>query len=133
MDYPQIAENLFCSRDQNSPASKMKLSELDKVALNMMYFPYTSERYNPILSMKTGMHHCKRPNQIQVELTGGRTDDKCDESHGATCAACRTFKTPKVDALRKNSKWIGQSGMVYCGKSECNIDKGLNCDSCFEF
>jgi len=66
-------------------------------------------------------------------MTGERTNDVCSESHGAVCPACRTFKTSKISTLRKNGKYIGQSGMVYCGKlPECNVDKGKNCDSCFE-
>lgn len=134
-------ESTQLSRNLQDPIWELKpdkepsdhLSELDKVALNLLYKPCKTESYKPVLSPITGMLYCGRQvmtkhNQIKIAkqindgLGGPRTDGKCGPENFANCHACRVIKainTKPIIKLREilnANRWQGLSGIVYCGK-----------------
>jgi hypothetical protein len=117
-----------------------KMSELDKVGLNIVYKPCIREGiYNPVLSSQYGLYTCGR----KVMQSHNHPDPpiviggKCG-SKGINCPACRTLKTEKFTEMKSLNKWQGWSGMVYCGcvrmeGQNCGPDQGENCTDCENF
>ena len=96
------------------------LSELDKVALNIVYPPVRILReYNPKLG-ETGYYYCNRPVMSSHNYLHKSSEEFCDSQFGPNCPACRTFTTVKMDELNNFNKFQGPSGMVYC---QNKIDK----------
>ncbi len=102
------------------------MSELDKIALNLVYPPSATESYNP-LRADNGMFYCNRRvmdnhNQPERAITEG-----CGPSSGPNCPACRVLSKPS--RLRRH-QWQGRSGFVYCGQNRCGPDYGQPCPEC---
>ena len=96
------------------------LSELDKVALNIVYPPVRIlGEYNPKLG-ETGLYYCNRPVMSSHNYPHKSSEDFCGPQFGPNCPACRTFTTVKMDKLNNFNKFQGPSGMVYC---QSKIDK----------
>ncbi len=118
----------------------IELSELDKLALNLVYPPCRSSTYAPEQS-ENGMYYCGR----DVMSNHNRPDpslakqDRCQKG-GPNCPACRTLSKPKKDGIEIESQWQGWSGFVYCGKNfesegeskvlTCGIHNGKPCPDC---
>lgn len=136
-----------------------ELSELNKVALNLVYQPCInkSKNFSPQLSIQTGMLYCGRPVMKTHNQVGkGTTDGFCGPNNWANCAACRVVtrikdkdnkskQIPKLEACLQQGKWQGLSGLFYCGKQDakfatglkfvksdrkCGPDNGLPCNDC---
>ena len=126
---------------KSSPARSNRLSELDKVGLNIVFPPCRTDKYNPKISDVTGFYYCGRPvmkyHNYPAENT---TDGYCGPNDWANCPACRTLKCPAVDDMLKKGKWQGMSGLVYCGRffgcledghdGYCGPDNGSPCPQC---
>ena len=117
-------------------ASNLQLSELDKVALNLMYGPRVRDEYRPKKSEVTGLMYCGR-SVMGRETTGfeGESSLCCGPIKGPNCPACRVIETDKINCLLKIGKWQGWTGYVYCGKSNgsrviCGPDNGRPCQEC---
>ena len=119
-----------------------RLSELDKVQLNLLYRPCSYANYNPELSTDTGMYYCGEYVMERHNYPGkSTTDGICGPSNWANCPACRTLKNPKVDEIIRSGRWQGWSGLFYCGRwfgvcepghdGYCGPDIGPPCPECF--
>ena len=102
-----------------------KMSELDKVALNMMYPPAISAIY-PAEEADNGMYYCKRLSLINHNHPGESLIYECKPG-GPNCPACRVLSPPK---RMRDDQWQGRSGWVYCGKNGCGPHYGLPCGGC---
>ena len=113
-----------------------KMSELDKVAINMMYPPVvTSPRYEPVKD-DNGMYYCRRFSMANHNHPGGSPISICQPADpdnldyingGPNCPACRVLSSPK---RMQDDQWQGWSGWVYCGKNGCGPHYGHPCDDC---
>ncbi|CAG2254140.1 unnamed protein product [Mytilus edulis] len=132
-------ENRQMTRKNDDPIWKLKtskercqeLSELNKVALNIIFKPCYNEtkHFQPKLSAHTEMLYCGRQVMSTHNQIGeSTTDGNCGPSNWANCAACRVIKqikhseteTSEIPTLKKcleNGKWQGLSGLFYCGKN----------------
>lgn len=116
---------------KDGPERSQDLSELDKVALNLMYKPCKSDSkhsYSPVISETTKMLYCGR-NVLQFHnqnVPPTRTSI-CGPFIWANCPSCRVFKDVKylngktirirrVKRCLDQGKWQGLSGNIYCGK-----------------
>ena len=102
-----------------------KMSELDKVALNMMYPPVISVDYKAN-EADNGMHYCGRLSMINHNHPGDSLIFWCKPG-GPNCPACRVLSSPKI---MRDDQWQGWSGWVYCGKNGCGPHYGHPCDDC---
>jgi hypothetical protein len=132
-----------------STKENTRLSELDKVGLNLVYRPCrdttaTSARYRPKLG-KTGMYYCGRSVMVDHTYPGDNynSDGDCGPNDGPNCPACRTIKSRKVKEIQARQKWQGMTGLVYCGRQFaepaevsvhldgiCGINNGPACPDC---
>ena len=111
-----------------------KMSELDKVALNMMYPPVISEWYKPVKA-DNGMYYCKRYSMTNHNHPGDSLIYMCQPADpynrnikgGPNCPACRVLSPPK---RMRDDQWQGWSGWVYCGRNGCGPHYGLPCGDC---
>jgi hypothetical protein len=81
------------------------------------------------------MLYCGRENVIIPSLSGGRLTEKqtsCEFNNFVNCPACRVFKSVMTEKITKADKWIGYSGLIYCGKEDCKVDEGKNCEDCWK-
>lgn len=109
---------------------KQGLSELKKVALNLVYEPFITAKYIPKLSTETGMLYCGRNVMLSADnqCRPTATDHSCGPKNWANCPACRVIKSimlqnsesdlkiTKIDKCLAENKWQGLSGLFYCGK-----------------
>ena len=102
-----------------------KMSELDKVALNMMYPPVISASY-PAYKADNGMYYCNRRSMVSHNHPGDSLIYECKPG-GPNCPACRVLSPPK---RIQDEQWQGWSGWVYCGKNGCGPHYGHSCDDC---
>lgn len=128
---------------KNSKELNVKLSELDKVGLNMLYQPCIGPNYHPKKSRVTGMWYCGRyvMNDHNTPADNS-TDGRCGPNNWANCPACRTLKNPKVDEIQGQGRWQGWSGLWYCGRyfgkqepghdGYCGPNNGLPCPECHQ-
>ncbi|VDI49774.1 Hypothetical predicted protein [Mytilus galloprovincialis] len=136
-----------------------ELSELNKVALNLIYKPCVNKfkNYSPKLSIQTQMLYCGRKVMITHNQVGeSTTDGNCGPNNWANCPACRVItrikddenkstEIPKLTKCLGKGKWQGLSGLFYCGKKDlklgkdlkymksdgiCGPDTGVPCDNC---
>lgn len=115
-----------------------RLSELDKVGLNLLFPPCITKSFVPMLSSETKMFYCGRRVMDDHNRPGqSRTDGRCGPSNGANCPACRTLidkKTGKMLKILTKGKFQGWSGEIYCGKklsgSTCGPSYGSPCILC---
>ncbi len=140
--YRKTYNNGVWSPRLNDTTANIELSELDKLALNLVYPPCRSSTYAPEQS-ENGMYYCGR----DVMSNHNRPDpslakqDRCQKG-GPNCPACRTLSKPKKDGIEIESQWQGWSGFVYCGKnfesggeskdSMCGIHYGKPCPDCYK-
>jgi hypothetical protein len=119
-----------------------KLSELDKVYLNLIHRPCRGVRYAPKLG-KTGMYYCGRSVMSGHTYPGDTNiDGVCGPQKGPNCPACRTIKNKKVDEILTKQKWQGMTGRVYCGRlfteptgrhnGVCGMNNGPACPDCID-
>ena len=118
-----------------------KLSELDKVGLNLVHRPCRDTTavngYKPELG-KTGMYYCGRRVMSDDTYPGEEyIDGFCGPDYGPNCPACRTIKSEKVKKILEGGKWQGMTGRVYCGRlfaehddGTCGMDNGPACSDC---
>lgn len=98
------------------------LSELDKVSLNLVYPPCSSDLYKPIISPESRMLYCGRKVMENHNQNTRATADTflCGPKIWANCPACRVIKntgTTKIQTCIRNGKWQGLSGLFYCGRT----------------
>ena len=118
-------------KKNNSPVWKTKLdktnmSELDKVALNLLHPPVRSNNYRPEKFQKIDgiwretVFSCGRVFRRQ-----DGTEAICDARNngGPTCPACRVLKSKRLNEIIKMGKWQGWTGLVYCGKQFCEPEE----------
>lgn len=133
-DFSRKSEGDIVWKQKKSTKLVDKMSELDKVGLNLIYRPCRGPNYNPQVSHITGMWYCgrrvmKHHNRPAKSIVGGL----CGPNKSANCPACRTLEFQRV---WKDKKWQGWSGLVYCGskndasKIVCGPDKGTPCTDC---
>lgn len=134
-------------REPDEPAWELKpskeknneMSELDKVALNILYRPCKGRHYNPRLSTVTGMWYCERKVMDRHNYLGTcMTNGYCGQI--ANCHACRVLKNDTVKKHNDEGRWQGWSGFFYCGKyfgenissktGYCGSDNGPPCCEC---
>lgn len=115
------------------------LSELDKVALNLLFPPCITNVYKPKVSRQTGLLYCGRKVMANHNHPARSiTDGNCGPGNGANCPSCRTIKEQTVGKMQRLvtlGKHQGWSGMVYCGCIGCLADNcgpsyGTPCQSC---
>ncbi len=136
--YRKLSKRRVWSAKCNDTAPNVELSELDKLALNLVYPPCRSSNYSPEQS-ENGMYYCGREvmshhNRPNPSLA---IHDKCQKG-GPNCPACRTLSKPKEKDIEIESKWQGWSGFVYCGQpftsegeyKTCGIHYGNPCPDC---
>ena len=134
--YPE--DNVWWLNIVNDP----KLSELDKVCLNLIHRPCKGVRYTPKLG-KTGMYYCGRSVMSDDAYPGDKhIDGICGPKHGPNCPACRTIECEKVKEILKKQKWQGMTGRVYCGRlftkptkrhnGICGMNNGPACPDCVD-
>lgn len=137
-----------------------ELSELDKVALNLMYKPCKCYlKYSPVISETTKMLYCGREvMQFHNQNVPPTLTSICGPQVWANCPSCRVFKDVnindkniKISTVKRCldlGKWQGLSGNFYCGKKftaafkslryglviesngECGPDQGIPCTDC---
>lgn len=115
---------------KTSTATNKKMSELDKVGLNLLYRPCKGPNYNPRVSDITGMWYCGRRVMKDHNIPSKSITDSCGPNVSANCHACRTLKNDRITALWNDGKWQGWSGLVYCGENSCGPDSGPPCPEC---
>jgi hypothetical protein len=75
------------------------------------------------------MVYCGHKDVVDKTLSGGRLNSTtCEAKTFVNCPACRVFNTDMTAKIKSEGKWIGYSGLIYCGGEGCNVDKGKNCD-----
>ncbi len=105
-----------------------QMSELDKIALNMLYPPSERSNYHPVQSAH-GMYYCgrrtvmKTHNQPYPPLV-----EQCGPDSGPNCAACRVLSKPN----NIDERWQGRSSYVYCGNDDCGPDVDEPCEDCLK-
>jgi len=125
-----------------------KMSELDKIRLNLVWYPFFSEGehgYKPILSSKTGMYYCNRKGVVDTNLLRGThkvcPQGTCTDEYFVNCPSCRVFKSAKTEYItsektyindKVSTMYIGESGLIYCKSDTCRINNknGQNCQEC---
>ena len=119
------------------------LSELDKVALNIVYPPVKiSGEYDPMIKIN-GLYYCSRkimenhnrPNKVVI-------DNVWRPESGPNCPSCRTLSTAKIEELNVKGIFQASTGMFYWGnKMEKRIrdkvakwspDNPLPCKNCLD-
>lgn len=120
---------------KSGPERSQDLSELDKVALNLMYKPCKSDLeypYIPSISETTNMLYCGRyVMQSHNQNVPPTIDSKCGPNIWANCPSCRVFKDlkthqgnivkiTKLTESLEEGRWQGLSGNFYCGKNFSN-------------
>ena len=117
-----------------SRAINKKMSELDKVGLNLLYRTCKGPNYNPRVSDITGMWYCGRKVMEDHNNPFKSITDSCGPNDSANCHACKTLRNDRIMALWNDGKWQGWSGLVYCGKNydgySCGPDSGQPCPEC---
>ena len=102
------------------------MSELDKVALNLMFRPCKSGRYDPKLSDETGLLYCGRTlSCLNYPTLGMIESNVCGPKTGPNCPACRVIRHPiseKRQRLHDEGKWQGWSGWFYCGQENEDVN-----------
>ena len=99
------------------------LSELDKVALNIVYPPVRiPRRYDPKLG-KTGLYYCNRKVMSSHNYPHKNIQKACGPQYGPNCPACRTLSSEKINELNAKSIYQNISGMIYCGQKMMKRDK----------
>ena len=87
--------------------TKLQLSELDKVGLNLVYLPCIDNvRYKPRRS-RNGMYYCGRPVMSRHTYAGPNYTDVCGPDEGPNCPACRTIISTKVQMILAGERWQG--------------------------
>lgn len=163
MLYKERAGSIMRREDINDPAWRLKepdsvnskMSELDKVALNLLYPPHKNEHYQPKWSRERKMYYCSRnvmeshnlplPKPANVSPICGEYSEQ-----GPNCPACRTLQGP-VSLFKPAEilRWQGWSGFIYCGQrftdpsvetymstgkpihdGVCGPDYGMPCNDC---
>lgn len=159
MMYPERREEMerlengdIVWRLKSGTTPNKQMSELDKVALNLVFRPCIENDYNPKIGPVTDMLYCGRSvmtgNQ-QVSPTD--TDGRCGPDNWANCPACRVLidgVKMKCQRMHDKGKWQGWSGLFYCGKKfttpktygkngtslehdgVCGPDNGPPCNDC---
>lgn len=154
--FERIEGDPYSALKTNSRRS-CKLSEGDKVALNLKYKPCRSNRYNPKVNSELGIVYCGRSvMQNHDQFSKGTTDKNCGPNNWANCHACRVIldivnadgsleELPTVKKCIADGRWQGISGLFYCGKTYsspfvdilkvkrdgvCGPDVGLPCTDC---
>ena len=122
------------------PDTNMRMSELDKVGLNLLYRPCEGPDYKPWISPKTGMLYCGRKVMEHHNMPASKLTSACGPDVPANCPACRTINTSRVKEIWDMGKWQGWSGMVYCKKyfgiqkighdGYCGPNNGPACKDC---
>ena len=115
----------LCDEKNQHYPENVHLSELDKIALNMIYPPCCREFYSPILA-NNGMYYCNRRVMENHNQPGAPLTATCSPTSGPNCPACRVLSKPH----NLGDKWQGRSGFVYCGKEGCGPDVGEPCQEC---
>lgn len=133
----------------------LDMSELDKVALNMLYPPrihsgfYGEQQYEYQPTERecagTRMYYCFRNvmdshNYPYYKINNGICGNDKNRPSGPNCPACRTLKCAQRSFLddRVHHRWQGWSGMIYCGdpgkyhpcNHPCGPDTGYPCSLC---
>ena len=123
----RIGKRFELSVEQNQQYPENRhLSELDKIALNMIYPPCCRELFYTPKKANNGLYYCERSdvmenhNQPAQPLTA-----TCGPTSGPNCPACRVLSKPHL-----GDKWQGRSGFVYCGKKKCGPNVDPPCREC---
>lgn len=141
------SEKSIDRKTESEPAWELKppkeknneMSELDKVALNLLYRPCKGPHYNPHLSGVTGMWYCGRKVMERHNYPDASiTDGYCGPNKSANCHACRVLINDTVKKHIDEGRWQGWSGFFYCGKKVysaddeycCGPDTGSPCPEC---
>ena len=99
------------------------LSELDKVALNIVYPPAEIPgRYDPELG-DTGLYYCNRPVMSSHNYPKQSIQSVCGPLYGLNCPACRTLSSDKINELNAKNIYQTISGMIYCGQKMMKREK----------
>ncbi|VDI36942.1 Hypothetical predicted protein [Mytilus galloprovincialis] len=121
------------------------LSELDKLALNLMYKPCKSDSkyaYAPVISETTNMLYCGRDvMQSHNQNVPPTLTSTCGPDIWANCPSCRVFtdvkfhhgKEIKINTIQrclKEGKWQGLSGNFYCGRKFADAFHTFRFDTC---
>lgn len=132
---------------KSGPERSKELSELDKVALNLVYKPCKSESkhmYLPVISETTNMLYCGRDvMQFHNQNVPPTISSKCGPQIWANCPSCRVFKDVQSYCGKKTNiitikkcleegKWQGLSGNFYCGNKYAEEFLTFRFDTCIE-
>ncbi|CAG2210389.1 unnamed protein product [Mytilus edulis] len=124
-DYMKRAEGDKIWDLKKGPERLQEMSELDKVALNLMYKPCKSNSeypYSPVLSESTNMLYCGRDVMKSHNQNVPPTiSSKCGPNIWANCPSCRVFKD------LKNSY---RFGTTILSDGVCGPDQGIPCTDC---
>ncbi len=106
-----------------------QMSELDKIALNMIYSPSERSDYQPKQSSH-GMFYCGRNNGVMKSHNQPTFSDinRCGPNSGPNCAACRVLSKPH----NLGERWQGRSNYVYCNFNGCGPHINLPCEDCLK-
>ena len=139
--------------DSQRTSYNLVMSELDKVALNMIYPPRkhsgrwgrSAYKYEPkqFECAGTNMFYCFREvmeshNNPYYKISNGICGGERSNPGGPNCPACRTLKCERSFLNDKRvRRWQGWSGMIYCGRTKyhpcghsCGSDTGYPCIEC---
>ena len=92
------------------------LSELDKVALNILYPPVKIPgKYEPKLG-DTGLYYCNRQVMNNHNSPKQSIQEVCGPKLGINCPACRTISSVIMNQLNTEGIVQAWSGMFFCGQ-----------------
>lgn len=132
---------------KEGPQRMQELSELDKVALNLIYKPCKSlstYSYLPVVSETTNMLYCGREvMQSHNQNVPPTLTSICGPKIWANCPSCRVFKDFKsqqgkqiqistVQKCLEEGRWQGLSGNFYCGKKYADEYISFRFDTCIK-
>ena len=79
---------------EDDTSENTRLSELDKVGLNLVYPPCIGKHYNPEKDEETEMYYCGRKVMERHNIPYDNIVYRCERG-GPNCPACRTLGKPK--------------------------------------